>query len=215
MATTAIVEEKKKSKLRHIPNIISLSRIPFSIALPFLAGMPVPFLCCFGIAGVNDVLDGWIARRFHWESQMGAKFDSVGDVVFLICAIGTALWKLEKLHFELYIYIAMAVIIAIRLVNLVFTRFKFKEWGYIHNNSVRWSTIPIFFLMPVCVLTKKVPNPFLLGCLCLIVLASLEETWILRNMVEYDMSMKSIYHMKKLLKAPVPALEEARETTTV
>jgi len=214
MATT---EKKKKSKLRHIPNILSLSRIPLSISFFFLVGYPPAFLGVYGMAGAADVLDGFLARRFHWESKYGAKMDSIGDIVFLGCAISVAFWKIEKLYFAPYVYAIFGVLVAVRLVNAVITRRKFRQWGFIHNLFMKYSTVPIFFLMPVAVLTREIPNPFLAVMLAFVLLGSLEETWILMLMEEYDMDMKSIYHMRKLKnrQALEYAAEEERETTTV
>jgi len=182
------------------------------------ANLTIPFICAYGVAGVNDVLDGFLARRFHWESKLGAKFDSIGDIVFLVCAIAACFWALE-LHLKPYIYVGVGVIVAIRLANMIFTRVKFKQFGFIHNNAVRWCSVPIYFIIPVSVLNGgKVPNPFLMGCLCLVVLASLEETWILGIMEDYDMNMKSIYHMKKHKRKcarMITQAKEEKETITV
>ena len=218
MSTTA---KKKKSKLRHIPNILSISRVPIAISFFFLAGLPspYPFLAAYGVAGLNDVLDGFLARRFHWQSKLGAKMDSIGDAIFLGCAITVALLMLDEVIFEPYVFIIFGVLVAVRLVNIVITRRKFKQWGFIHNLFMKYSTVPVFFLMPVAVLTKAIPNLFLAIMLRFIILGSLEETWILMLMEDYDMDMKSIYHMRKLKRQRAleytVAEEEERETTRV
>src|SRR5262245_25497052 len=33
----------------------------------------------FVIAGLSDALDGWIARRFHWQTELGAYLDPIAD----------------------------------------------------------------------------------------------------------------------------------------
>jgi len=205
-------------KRRHIPNILSLIRIPFSIAFPFLAYFlksPVPFLVAYAIAGIADVLDGFLARKFHWESKYGAKFDSIGDVVFLVFAISTAILTLD-LTFKWYVFAALGVLVAIRVTNAIITRVKFKQWGFIHNLFVKYSSLPIFFLMPLFIVKRAVYNIPLAAMICLVILASVEETWILRVMVDYDMNMKSIYHMKKLKKQKAALVAETeREVSLV
>jgi CDP-diacylglycerol--glycerol-3-phosphate 3-phosphatidyltransferase len=197
-------------KMRYIPNLLSLLRIPFSVALPFLAHFlksPVPFLIAYAIAGINDVLDGFLARRFHWESEYGAKFDSIGDVIFLVFAIASAILTLD-LTFRWYVFAVLGVLVAVRVGNALFTRVKFKQWGFIHNLFVKYSAFPIFFLLPLFIVKRAVYNVPLAVPIGLVVLASLEETWILRVMEHYDMNMKSIYHMKKLRKRAAIELEE-------
>jgi len=192
---------RKKSKLRHIPNILSLSRIPFSIALPFLAGRySITFLVCYSIAGITDVLDGILARRFHWESKLGSKVDSVGDGVFIVCVIVAAILSLGPSlasgnGIAGYCYAVFGVFAALKAVNITYTRVKFKQWGFLHLRSARWAVIPLYILFPVCIHTQKVYNPAVAVCLGLSILACVEEIWILARMEkhEYDMNVKSAF----------------------
>ena len=192
--------------MRHIPNILSLSRIPFSIALLFLAKYPYAFLFAYAVAGVFDVLDGYLARRFHWETALGAKMDSVGDTVFLVCVISAAVLTMD-FNIETYNFAALAVLSAVRMGNMVFTKVKFGKFAYIHSKFVRYSTVPIFFLLPLCIMRREVLNVPLLAMLIIVIMACLEETWILRIMDDYDVNMKSIYHMKKLKKRQALEIE--------
>ena len=212
--------EKKKSKLRHIPNILSISRIPFSIAMPFLAGRyGVAFLVCYGYAGLTDALDGMLARRFHWESKLGSKFDSVGDGVFIVCVVIAAILTLGPSlasgnGIAPYCYAIFAVFAAIKVLNVTFTRIKFKQWGFIHLRSAKWSVVPLYILFPVCIHQQKVYNPFVAVCLALSILACVEEIWILALMEkhEYTMDIKSVFEWKKRRRlAAKAAVEEERE----
>ena len=217
---------EKKSKMRHIPNILSVSRIPFSIAMPFLAGKggsySVAFLVCYGFAGITDALDGMLARRFHWESKLGSKFDSVGDGVFIICVIIAAILSLGPSMksgngIAGYCYVILAVFIAVKLGNIAFTRIKFKEWGFIHLRSARWAVVPLYILFPVCIFQQKVYNPFVAVCLALSILACMEEIWILVLMEkdEYTMDIKSVIEWKRDKRRAALAAQEEREMSLV
>lgn len=72
---------------RSIPNAITATRFLFALALLFVSPGSVPFWLCYGGGAASDVLDGWLARRFHWESDTGAKWDSLADVAFLIALL--------------------------------------------------------------------------------------------------------------------------------
>lgn len=76
---------------RSIPNAITATRFLFALALLFLPPGSVPFWLCYGGGAVSDVLDGWLARRFHWESDTGAKWDSLADVAFLAVLLAVGL----------------------------------------------------------------------------------------------------------------------------
>jgi len=71
-----------------IPNFLSLARmglIPlFIIAL--LNGESSKALIIFGIAGLTDALDGYIARFWHQESLLGAYLDPIADKLLLTSA---------------------------------------------------------------------------------------------------------------------------------
>ncbi len=68
-----------------IPNLLSLLRIvlvaPFLLAL--LRGEPMTALAIIVAAGVSDALDGFIARFFHQQSQLGAYLDPIADKLLL------------------------------------------------------------------------------------------------------------------------------------
>jgi len=192
-------------KKRYIPNILSLSRIPFSIAMPFLVGShSVAFLVCYGMAGVTDAIDGALARRFHWESKLGQKIDSAGDGVFIICVVIAAILALGPSlkggkGIAGYCYAIFGVFLAIKLANIAYTRVKFKRWGFIHLRSARWAVIPLYVLFPVCIHQQKVYNPFVAVCLGLSILACVEETCILAQMDkhEYTMDIKSVFEWRR------------------
>jgi len=211
-------------KMRYIPNVISLSRIPFSIAMPFLVGRySIAFLVCYGIAGIADVADGAIARRFHWESKFGAKADSIGDGIFIICVVIAVVLSLGPTlasgnGLAGYVYAIFAVFFVFKLVNVAFTRIKFKQWGFIHLNSAKWSVVPLYILFPVCIHQQKVYNPFVALCLVLSILALVEEIWILTRMEkhEYNMNIKSVFSWNKERKLAAMALvaEPEKEEVT-
>ena len=48
--------------IRHIPNMVTLSRIPMAVALPFVQSSPTVFWALYLLCGLSDVLDGAVAR---------------------------------------------------------------------------------------------------------------------------------------------------------
>ncbi|MFK8031170.1 MAG: CDP-alcohol phosphatidyltransferase family protein [Gammaproteobacteria bacterium] len=74
--------------LRHIPNILCIGRIflVLPILMLMLKGEYIWAFVIFGIAGITDGLDGLLARRFNWRSQLGAILDPIADK-FLIVSV--------------------------------------------------------------------------------------------------------------------------------
>ena len=200
-------------KLRYIPNILSLSRIPLSIVLMFLARERGFFLAVYAVVGLTDMLDGRLARRFGWQSELGSKFDGLADAFWIFSMMATVFLVL-KIKFALYVYIAFAVILAVRIANLVFTRIKFKQWGALHSTLVRYSGLPLYLIAPYCVWMRKGPSALLMAALCVVFLSVVEEILILREMEVYDMNTKSIFHLRRLRKRNMEA-ERANESKTL
>ena len=69
--------------MKHIPNILSASRIAWCLPLLLVDAMTVSFWVLYVIAGTTDMLDGFLARRFGVESKFGARLDSLADFVFV------------------------------------------------------------------------------------------------------------------------------------
>jgi len=184
--------------VKHIPNALSISRVPLSIALLFLTKAPVVFLIVYAIAGTTDILDGFLARRFHWESESGAKIDGFADIGFMLALLGIVFGVMRGvLHFELYLIAGVAVVAALKIVNLCFTKKKFKQWSTMHTLANKYTAVPFYFIVPYCVWFQTVPNALIMVFLAIVLLANLEETWILARMKAYDTDMKSIFHLKK------------------
>lgn len=86
--------EENKSKWRHIPNILTVLRL---LAVPLLAawmlaGKWTESLVLFLLAEFTDILDGYIARRFHFISNFGKLVDPLADKLLQV----TALFLLAK-----------------------------------------------------------------------------------------------------------------------
>jgi cardiolipin synthase len=71
--------------MRQIPNVITLIRIllvaPIAVALArhqlFTA------IVLFGVAAVSDAADGYLAKRFDWQTELGAILDPLADKLLL------------------------------------------------------------------------------------------------------------------------------------
>jgi cardiolipin synthase (CMP-forming) len=80
--------------MRHIPNLICLVRIALIVPLlqAMVAGQHVLILVLFAIAAVSDGLDGYLAKRFNWTSDLGRILDPMADKLLLVSVFITAAW---------------------------------------------------------------------------------------------------------------------------
>ncbi len=71
--------------LRQLPNFITAFRIllvaPIAVALA--EGQLQTAILLFGVAAVSDAADGFLAKRFGWQTELGAILDPVADKLLL------------------------------------------------------------------------------------------------------------------------------------
>ena len=82
----------------NIPNLISLGRL---LSVPVLVwaivdGRLMFAFVLFVVAGISDALDGFIAKRFGAESELGRFLDPLADKALLV-GIYLALWSQQYL----------------------------------------------------------------------------------------------------------------------
>jgi len=80
--------------MRHLPNIICLFRIALIVPLlqAMLAGEQARILVLFCVAAVSDALDGYLAKRFQWTSELGRFLDPAADKLLLVSVFIVAAW---------------------------------------------------------------------------------------------------------------------------
>lgn len=72
--------------LRHIPNALSILRMFMAIpvALLLVDGQYALTFVVFGFTALTDALDGALAKRFGWTSELGKILDPLADKILLI-----------------------------------------------------------------------------------------------------------------------------------
>ena len=97
-----------KHYLRFIPNLISLVRISLviPIVLNLLAGKYILALILFAIASISDAMDGFLARFFKWQTDLGKILDPVADKLLMIGSI-TVLWLNQIVPLSVFVIFAL------------------------------------------------------------------------------------------------------------
>lgn len=102
--------------MKNLANYISASRIIMSILLLIPATFSLEFNLIYLYCGLSDMLDGFIARKTHHESQLGARLDSLADFIFVLV---TMIKILPVLHLSNGILVWAAFIAFIKIVNAI------------------------------------------------------------------------------------------------
>jgi cardiolipin synthase len=71
--------------LRQLPNVITSIRILLvvPIAMALSRHRPVETLWLFCVAGASDGIDGFLAKRFGWQTDLGGLLDPLADKLLL------------------------------------------------------------------------------------------------------------------------------------
>ena len=70
----------------NLPNLITVGRIfcvPLIVWL-ITAGHMLPALLLFVAAGISDAVDGFLAKRFNMQSELGALLDPIADKALIV-----------------------------------------------------------------------------------------------------------------------------------
>lgn len=111
-------------------NAISAGRIILSIALLFVPTLLPAFYVFYILAGLTDILDGVVARKKSTVSGFGSKLDTAADFVFaIICLIKF----IPFIEIPVWLYVWIAVITLIKLVNIVSGFMVQKKFAAVHS----------------------------------------------------------------------------------
>ena len=128
-------------------NTITVFRIILSILILFFPTFSKAFYFLYLVAGLSDMMDGFIARKTNSVTRLGSLLDTIADTVFLIiCFIKI----LPYLSLPLWIIIWIVLIALIKLSTII------KNRGIVDYHSVLNRVAGfLLFLLP---LTMEIIN---------------------------------------------------------
>ena len=166
----------------HSANLISAIRILIAPLLFVFAfrQMEAWFLGTLIFSGLTDVLDGYIARRLHQVSALGAHLDSWGDFVIYstMAACAWILWPELTQQVIVYYALILCSFVLPALIGLI----KFREFTGYHTWSVKIAVL-VTFAGYIALYAGFAQWPFIIAS-ALCVIAAMEEiliTLVLRH----------------------------------
>ena len=162
---------------RHIPNIITLSRIPMAVALPFVQSSPAVFWALYLLCGLSDVLDGAVARLAGTVSRLGERLDTIADIIFV------AVWMLlfiPAIDVGRWLWIWAGVIALIKVVNVV-SGLAMKKGFVAKHTPANKATGLLLFLLPMVILLEVIKVPYIVLVCLLATFAAIQEGHLIRT----------------------------------
>ena len=186
----------QEEKFWNIPNTLSLYRLLiFPVILTWVFTGKENLAALFIVISLfTDWLDGIIARAFNMQTKIGARLDSWADTGTYICAL-LAIWffKWEEIKPHAIIFYVFLVAWLLSYI-VVFVKFRglvglhtylFKSTGYVQG-----AFLIILFLAGFYTWLFYL-------CMCVGILACLEEIAIILYIKEPMMNVKGLYWVLK------------------
>lgn len=126
-------------------NILTYTRMAVSVALLFIDTFSAFFYICYVYCGISDMLDGFIARRTHTESDKGAKLDSIADLLFVMACL---IKILPVLDIPLYLWIWAGAISLVKLSTVIRNMAKKRRNVFLHTSANKVAGF-LLFLLPL------------------------------------------------------------------
>jgi CDP-diacylglycerol--glycerol-3-phosphate 3-phosphatidyltransferase len=179
-----------------IPNLITIYRLlAFPLILYFaIAGKESLFAIFLIINLVSDAIDGFIARRFNMETEIGAKLDSFADnLTYVLVFVGIYIFKLEEL---LPYKVSFLIFIGILLLTVVLSLVKFGKFPSLHMyiTKIGGYIQGAFF---ICLFTIGFVTPFYYFVICWGILGAIESIAIQLTIPEMRSNVKGLYWILK------------------
>tara|TARA_B100000965_G_scaffold99055_1_gene81078 strand:- start:586 stop:1176 length:591 start_codon:yes stop_codon:yes gene_type:complete len=188
----------KLSDLKTIPNILSISRL---ILIP---AMIIPayyidsepnarfvFLIMFIIIGITDKLDGTLARYLNQTTALGAKLDTIADMVFY------PLITLWLYRFESGVvgewWILIYLLLALYSFKMITGKIKFGYVPAFHTIGAKTFSASLYFFMIIAMIDNGLAKT-IFPILCVIgFINQIEETYILFTRDSVDENIRSVF----------------------
>ena len=131
--------------MKKIANIITACRILLSILILFFPAFSPMFYVIYCVAGLTDMLDGFVARKTNTVSEFGSKLDTVADFVFLAVCMGKLL---PVIKIPVWIWVWIGIIAVIKLINIISGYVLHKELATEHTVANKITGV-LLFLLPL------------------------------------------------------------------
>ena len=162
--------------MKRIPNLLSMSRIVLCLPLLMVDAMTVHFWTLYVTAGLTDMLDGFLARRWGVESKFGARLDSLADFVFVL-VVGYKLFPWLKLPAMLWTMIGLIALV--KIINAISSFVVNHRIIFLHTKANKLTGFMLFIGMMAIGQSYFALVAWAIACIALF--AAIQEGHFLRS----------------------------------
>lgn len=182
-----------RKKNNPIPNIITSMRLIGTFCLFFVEPLSLGFFIIYTLCGLSDVLDGFVARITNSTSEIGAKMDSIADMLFYAVMLVKILPVLAEI-LPTWVWVVVVTVIMVRILSYLIAAIKFKRFSSLHTYMNKLTGLTIF-LTPYFV-RESFGYIYCLSVCIVAAMASIEELLIHLFRKEYSTKVQTITQIK-------------------
>ena len=157
-------------------NVLTIGRIALSIALLIPATFSPAFFALYALAGVTDMFDGYVARRTGTESDLGAKLDSIADLILVVVCLVKIL---PAIPVPTWLWIWAAAIVLVKAVNAISGFVVEKRLVMPHTMANKVAGF-VVFLVPFAIPLFGITVPAIIAC-AIATFAAVQEGHFIRS----------------------------------
>lgn len=106
------------SRLKWVPNALSIFRICLAALFPFLPAIASVRLGAIFAAALSEFLDGYLARRWNACTRLGQLLDPVADKLFVLATAGTLIHEHRLTILQFVLLASRDIIVAIGTLSV-------------------------------------------------------------------------------------------------
>lgn len=157
-------------------NALTICRIVLCVALLVPDAFSPAFFVLYALAGLTDMLDGYVARRTNSESELGAKLDSIADLVLAIVCLVIIL---PAIDLPAWLWVWVAAIVLAKAVNVASGLVVEKRLVMPHTIANKVAGF-VVFLVPFAIPLFGITTPAIVACI-VATFAAVQEGYLIRT----------------------------------
>ena len=141
-------------------NALTICRIVLCVALLITEAFSPTFFLVYALAGLTDMLDGYVARRTNSESELGARLDSIADLVLVVVCL---VKLLPAIDVPIWLWVWVAAIVLLKVANVASGLVVEKRLVMPHTVANKAAGL-VVFLVPFAIPFFGITAPAVIAC---------------------------------------------------
>ena len=157
-------------------NSLTICRIVLCVVLLKTDAFSPAFFLAYALAGLTDMLDGYVARKTNSASELGTRLDSIADLVLVIVCLEKLLPAIDV---PIWLWAWVAAIASVKVVNMASGLVVERRLVMPHTVANKVAGL-VAFLVPFVIPLFGIAAPSIIAC-TVATFAAVQEGHLIRT----------------------------------